>query len=266
MKNKPIGFFDSGLGGLTCVAHMLKKMSNEKVIYYGDTSRTPYGSKDPKTIITFATEIVEFLTKKDVKMVVIACNSVSAIALDHLRAKFSNIPIIGIISPVCRLVSKVCNDSNNIGIIGTKATIKSHSYLNKINSYKEGLNIFELATPAFVPLIEEGIYDNEIMDLTIKHYLDGFIKPNKIDTLILGCTHYPFLEKSIRKFYPNLNIIDPSKEIVDTIEYTLNRLELVSPSLGHRHEFYASDLSENFTLMLNNIFKTEHFTAEFALP
>ncbi|MDR2457698.1 MAG: glutamate racemase [Clostridiales Family XIII bacterium] len=272
MNNNPIGFFDSGLGGLTCIPPLLKKMPEQKIIYYGDTARTPYGSKDPKTIITFAKEIISFLIRKRAKLIVIACNTVSAVALSELRKEFSEFPIIGIISPAVNEIINNCDEKNNIGIIGTRATVNTSAYKKKIHKKNPFLNIFEHSCPAFVPLIEEGIVKNEIMDLTIKYYLDGFIERNKIDTLVLGCTHYPFIKKSIEKFYKGIKMINPSEEVLVSILDELKDKDLFAEKKSSAalskigHEFYASDLSENFTNMLDVIFREENFTVSFLSP
>jgi glutamate racemase len=270
MDNRPIGFFDSGLGGLTCVPHLMRKLPSEKIIYYGDTARTPYGSKDEKTIIAFAKEITSFLLAKDVKMIVIACNTVSATALTHLRESHPGLPIVGIISPAAHAVASRCNATNSVGVIGTKATIYSKAYRDKIHSYNPSITLRETACPALVPLIEEGIIENEIMDLTLKYYLDHFISYNKIDTLVLGCTHYPFVRENIERLFPHLDIIDPSKEIVVSIIDALKEADaFAKEEIEPRkidHEFYASDLSENYVAMLNSVFGKANLTIGFALP
>lgn len=257
MDNRPIGFFDSGLGGLTCITPLMKKLPDEKMIYFGDTARTPYGSKATATIRNFSMEIAEFLVKSDVKMIVIACNTVSATCVDELQARFPQIPILGIIDPAARNVAEICSDSNNIGIIGTKVTISSKEYGKHIKRYNSGLNIFETACPAFVPLIEEGIIENPIMDLTIKYYMDDFIHGNNIDTLILGCTHYPLISKNIARIYPNLHIINPSSIMADNIKRILAEKDMLAGNSSFENVFYASDLSENFINMIDHIFEGE---------
>lgn len=257
MDNRPIGFFDSGLGGLTCIPYLMKQMPEERMIYFGDTARTPYGSKAVTTIRSFSMEIAEFLMRNDVKMIVIACNTVSATCLDDLRSRFPQIPILGIIDPAARKVSEVCSDKNNIGIIGTKVTISSGAYKRYISSYNSSLNIFEAACPAFVPLIEEGIIENDIMDLTIKYYMDDFIYSNNIDTVVLGCTHYPLIKDNIQRIYPDVRIVNPSKIIVSTIEKILKERDMAARGSDFRNVFYASDLSENFMNMIDHIFENE---------
>ncbi|MDR2610521.1 MAG: glutamate racemase [Clostridiales Family XIII bacterium] len=263
MDNRPIGFFDSGLGGLTCIPHLMKALPGESIIYFGDTARTPYGSKAENTIRHFACEITDFLAAKDVKAIVIACNTVSAVCIDDLRRRRPDIPILGIISPAARRVAGLCDESNHIGIIGTKATVGSNAYRRKITEYRPGLTIHETACPAFVPLIEEGIIANDIMDLTIKYYLDRFMADNGIDTLVLGCTHYPLIRENIAKLFPAIRIIDPSEEIMTSISAVLRERDMFSDASQGLRTFYASDLSENFIAMIHRIFRGTGFTVAF---
>jgi glutamate racemase len=235
----------------------------ERIIYFGDTARTPYGSKAVRTIRNFSFKITDFLAAENVKMIVIACNTVSATCLEDLRTRHPNLPILGIISPAARAVARACNADNHIGIIGTKATVRSGAYRNKILKYNPTLDICETACPAFVPLIEEGIIENEIMDLSIRYYLDQFISYHHIDTLVLGCTHYPLIRKNIAKIYPDLSIVNPSEEALDSIVGTLTDRDLLANAAVGEHTFYASDLSENFVKMINLIFQNTGFTVVF---
>lgn len=258
MDNRPIGFFDSGLGGLTSIPHLFNALPNERVIYFGDTARTPYGSKAVSTIRQYSTQIADFLVSQDVKMLVIACNTISATCLDELRSKIPDIPIVGIINPAADRIASECNQDNRIGIIGTKVTVSSGVYRDRIKKLNPILKVFDKATPAFVPLIEEGIIENEIMDLTIHHYMDDFISQNHIDTLVLGCTHYPIIRKNIERIYPSLNIINPSYEIIGSIARILkDKDNLAGEDNNRENVFYASDLSENFSNMIYKILKTE---------
>ncbi len=257
MDNRPIGFFDSGLGGLTCIPHMMRDLPEEKIIYFGDTARTPYGSKAANTIRSFSMEIANFLVKSDVKMIVIACNTVSATCLEDLRRKFPQIPILGIIEPAAAAVAESCKEGSRVGIIGTKVTISSGAYKKAIQNLNPKLEIFETACPAFVPLIEEGITENDIMDLTIQYYMDDFIKDKNIDTLVLGCTHYPWIQKNIARIYPNLHIMNPSSIIVNTIRKILQEQNMEAEGSSFENIFYASDLSENFVNMIDSIFEGE---------
>ena len=260
MDNRPIGFFDSGLGGLTCIPYLMRALPNERIIYFGDTARTPYGSKAEKTIRAFGGEIAGFLAARDVKMIAIACNTVSSVALEDIRRTHPELPVLGIISPASHTVANTCTPENRIGVIGTKATIRSAAYPDKILEYNPALDVYQQACPALVPLIEEGIIENEIMDLTLRYYLDSFIAYNEIDTLVLGCTHYPLVRRNILRLYPGLRIVDPSMEILESIRDTLGRLDLFAEAgegSGGRREnnlFYASDLSESFVNMIHRIF------------
>lgn len=257
MDNRPIGFFDSGLGGLTCIPHMMRDLPEEKIIYFGDTARTPYGSKAANTIRSFSMEIADFLVKSDVKMIVIACNTVSATCVEDLRKRFPQIPILGIIEPAAKAVAGSCRAGSRIGIIGTKVTISSGAYKKAIQARNPELKIFETACPAFVPLIEEGIIENDIMDLTIQYYMDDFIRDNDIDTIVLGCTHYPWIQKNIVRIYPDLHIINPSSIIVDTIREIIQERDMAAKGSSFENIFYASDLSENFVNMIDSIFEGE---------
>ena len=257
MDNRPIGFFDSGLGGLTCIPPLMKRLPEEKIIYFGDTARTPYGSKAPGTIRNFSLEIADFLVRKNVKMIVIACNTVSATCVDVLQERFPDIPVIGIIEPTARAVASQCSSDDRVGIIGTKVTIESHAYKNMVFRYNPNLAINETPCPAFVPLIEEGIIDNEIMNLTIRYYMDDFIKGKDLDTIILGCTHYPLIKKNIEAIYSGLNIVNPSSIVVDRIEEVLKERDMLAKDSDFKNVFYASDLSENFLNMIDHIMADE---------
>lgn len=257
MDNRPIGFFDSGIGGLTSIPYIMNKLPNEQIIFYGDTARTPYGSKSVDTIHLFTRQIGDFLVKQNVKMIVIACNTVSATCLDMLRTRFPNIPVIGVISPTAKVVSKECTPEENIGIIATKVTVRSNAYEKKIHENNPDLKVFSKACPAFVPLIEEGIIDNEIMDLTIKYYLDDFIRENKINSLVLGCTHYPLLKKNLHRLYPDIRIINSSLEVATAVEIELEKNKLFAEERNGENVFYASDTSDNFMDMVKLILGKE---------
>lgn len=257
MDNRAIGFFDSGLGGLTCIPNLFSQIPNEHVIYFGDTARTPYGSKAVSTIKHYANQIADFLYTKDVKMMVIACNTITATCLYDLQKRFPDIPIVGIINPAAGKIARTCDENNRIGVIATKVTIASDDYNREIKKLNPNLHVFSKAAPAFVPLIEEGIIDNEIMNLTIKYYLDDFLSENKIDTLVLGCTHYPIIRKNIMRLYPSLKIVNPSYEIIARIKQILENEDLLAEDNDRENVFYASDLSENFVNMIQKILEIE---------
>ena len=239
MDNRPIGFFDSGLGGLTCIPNLFRQLPEERIIYFGDTARTPYGSKAVSTIRHYAAQIADFLAAQNVKMMVIACNTITATCLDELRARYPSIPIIGIISPAAKTIARTCDETNRIGVIATKATIASDDYPRKILEKNPALHVFSKATPAFVPLIEEGIIDNQIMDL------------------VLGCTHYPIIRSNIKRLYPALKIINPSYEIMRPINDSLREHDMYAAANDRENIFYASDLSENFVNMIQKVLEVE---------
>ena len=264
MDNRPIGFFDSGIGGLTCIPYILSDFPDEKIVYFGDTARIPYGSKSKSTIIKFAVEISDFLVEKhDVKMLVIACNTISIIAYDTLRQRYPNVQIVNITNSAVRSIVNTCTAENKIGIIATKATIDSDAYKTRIQKQRPELQVFGQSCPAFVPLIEENFQQNPIMDMTIKYYLNDFLKDNKIDTLVLGCTHYPLVRDAIDRLYPGKRIIDPSKEMIRDIKEIFDSADLYSADENPSHILYASDLSENFVNMGNLVFSESDYQVTF---
>lgn len=263
MDNRPIGIFDSGVGGLTAIPHIMRRLPKERLIYFGDTARTPYGSKAKSTITSFTKQIVDFLLNKNVKMLVIACNTITATCLDELLEYCKEVPVIGIIEPAAKKVAREHTHINHIGIIGTKVTIQQKTYIKNISKYNQSLNLYDKACPIFVPLIEEGIIDHDIMELSVKHYLDEFVQENSLDTLVLGCTHYPLIQPTIEKLYPQLRIIDPSFEIVHSIHTALSEGNLFAENPETENIFYASDLSENFMNMINSIFGKESVKVDF---
>lgn len=263
MNNSPIGFFDSGLGGLTCIPHLMKRLPGERVIYFGDTARTPYGSKAVSTIRFFSLEIADFLVHKGVKHIVIACNTVSATSLTELRSRYPNLTVTGIIEPAAEATANAAGEGSRIGVIGTKVTIRSGIYEKEIKARNSRVQVFSKACPAFVPLIEEGIINNEIMNLTIRYYLDEFVGNNNIDTLVLGCTHYPLIRSNLESLYPGLTIVDPSEIVIDTLERELREQNALACCPTLDNTFYASDLSENFLNMIDTIFEAEPVKVKF---
>ena len=259
MDNRPIGFFDSGVGGLSCIPTLQKILPNERVIYYGDTARTPYGSKAVETIKKFSFQIADYLVSQDVKMLVIACNTISATCLEDLRARYPELPIIGVVEPMAaRILREQGEEETRIGVIGTKATIASNVYVDLVTSKTDKVKMFGKACPLFVPLIEEGIIDDEIMDLTIKHYLDDFIEEKKVTKLVLGCTHYPFLKKNLKRLYPELELLNPSAEVISEVKRILEERDMLADENNIReHECMASDLSENFQNMIDAVFEDD---------
>lgn len=257
MDNRPIGIFDSGLGGLTTVAELHRLLPEEKVIYIGDTARTPYGSKSPETIQKFAGQIVDYLIGRNVKMIIIACNTATAIALDSLREKYPAIPIIGVIEPTVKKV--VADGCTKVGVIATKATISSDVYGKELRAMAPRIEVHSAACPAIVPLVEEGLTDTEIMELTIRHYLDGFVEEHGFEHLILGCTHYPLVAGHIHRLYPGMKLYSSSAEVVKEAAALLKDKEMLASGSEFKDRYYASDMSDNFIAMVDMLFKDTDF-------
>ena len=246
MDDRPIGIFDSGVGGLTSINAFSEVLPHESIIYFGDTARAPYGTKSPRTVRAFSVEIADFLVCQGAKMLVAACNTTSSIALDAIRNKQPGMPVQGIIEPCTEKIARECTKDNSIGVIATPVTVASKAYETNIHRINPELSVHALACPAFVPLIESGAYENGGMDSTVQHTLDGFIKDNNIDTLVLGCTHYPIIRGIIEKLYPGLAIIDPSYALAERVKSVLAEEGLAASEWPGRRTFYASDLSQKF--------------------
>ena len=241
MDNRPIGIFDSGCGGLTVLKEYLNLLPNENYIYFGDTARLPYGSKSKETIIEFSKQIVNFLISKDVKMIIIACGTASACAYDVLKDIY-DIPIRSIIIPTAKSIK-----DKNIGVIATKGTINSNAWEETIHSFNSECNVISQACPLFVPLVEEGFANNEISKLVAKEYLSIF-ETSEISSLILGCTHYPILEKTIRETLKNnITVVNIGYySALDTKDY-LEKNSLLNLNRALKTvEFYSSDDSNTF--------------------
>ena len=245
MKNKPIGIFDSGVGGLTVVKQIFKRLPNEEIVYLGDTARVPYGTKSPETIKRFAVENADFLMKFKVKLIVVACNTVSSTSLDILREKFS-IPIVGVIKPGAEKAVQITRN-NKVGIIGTYTTVKSKAYEKEIRHFSRDVETASKACPLFVPLVEEGWLKEEITFSIVKKYLKPLMA-KKIDTLILGCTHYPLLKSVISKAIgKEVKIIDSASSVADEVHNILMSFgALREGARKPRHRFFATDAVEHF--------------------
>ncbi|GBD38680.1 Glutamate racemase [bacterium HR37] len=245
-NNSPIGVFDSGVGGLTVVREILRVLPDENLIYLGDTARVPYGTKSSRTVINYSQSNARFLISKGVKLLVVACNTASAVALPSLRWDFE-VPVIGVIEPGVRKAVKTTK-RKKIGVIGTQSTIKSNAYKKAIENIAPEIEVYSKACPLFVPLAEEGWLEGEVVELIAGKYLESF-KECGIDVLILGCTHYPLLKPVIKKVMgPEIELIDSATETALEIrrvllENGLARTEANSPVL---REFYLTDVSESF--------------------
>ncbi len=246
LQQKPIGIFDSGVGGLTVVAEVFKLLPEENIVYFGDVGRYPYGGRSKETIQNFARQDVRFLLEHQVKFIIVACNSASSVALEEIQ-KENDIDILGVIEPGAR--AAVNNTGNNrIGIIGTKATIGSDSYAKAIQRRRQETKVFSLACPLFVPLAEEGYIEKEATHLIASDYLKTLINLD-IDTLVLGCTHYPLLKDVIaRVMGERVRLIDSAEETARELAALLSLKNLLRPSGGDiSHKFYVSDVPDKFS-------------------
>lgn len=256
-KDAPIGVFDSGVGGLTVVREIMRQIPNEKIIYFGDTARVPYGSKSRDTVTRFSEQIVRFLRTFQVKTIVVACNTVSAYALDTLEAD-TDIPIIGVVKPGANVAADVTRNGR-IGVIATEATIGSRMYPKYIEELNKNVTIYGKACPLFVPLIEEGLWEDPVTDEIARRYLTELIDID-IDTLILGCTHYPLIRSTLRRIMgDSVTLVNPAYETAKELKEMLAGLELLNdepPGLGsNRYQFYVSDKAEKFVRFANSIIK-----------
>ncbi|MEA3369226.1 MAG: glutamate racemase [Candidatus Ratteibacteria bacterium] len=244
MKNGPIGIFDSGVGGLTVFREIRRLFPYEDIVYFGDTARLPYGTKSPETIVRFALKNINFLKNHDVKVIVIACNTASAVLL-NLKKKF-RIPVINVIEPGARQ-ALLFSRNKKIGVIGTESTIQSRAYEKALRRYNPSAKIFTRACPLFVPLIEEDWVKKPETKFIVKRYLSA-LKATGIDALILGCTHYPLLKPLIQKeIGREVKLIDSAREVAKELDEVLKtkRLPLKEKGLP-RDRFFVSDLPPKF--------------------
>lgn len=244
-KDKPIGVFDSGIGGLTVVKRLIAALPNENIVYFGDTARVPYGSKSNETVIQYSIENTSLLMEKDIKALVVACNTASSVAIPVLKQKF-NLPIIGMIeSGSAYAVNETQN--NKIGIIGTRATIYNKAYSKAINKLNKKIEVHEITCPLFVPLAEEGWMTHKATYTIAEEYLSD-LKLVDVDTLVLGCTHYPILVNVIQDVVGDkVKLIDSGVAAAVSVKHELTKLDLLtnSSTLGNV-EYYVSDIPTKF--------------------
>ncbi len=254
----PIGVFDSGMGGLTVVQQLRRVLPHEDVVYLGDTARVPYGTKSPSTVIRFSREDTQFLLQQNVKAVVVACNTASAWALPTLEKTY-DLPIFGVILPGVR-AALAKTRTGRIGVIGTSATIRSRAYSNGLLARREELQIFSQPCPLLVPLVEEGWNSRPVTRQILREYLRPLLR-HRIDTLVLGCTHYPLLKTAIRA------VVGPKVALVDSAEscavYVKERLEHLGLLCGGRRRAgtirpYVTDETDRFAELADRFLKAPH--------
>ena len=234
----PIGVFDSGVGGLTVVRELLRQLPGESILYVGDTARVPYGPKSPDTVRRYSREIADFLCEQGVKAVVVACNTATAHALESLRAELP-VPVIGVVEPGAR-AAVAASRSRHIGVIGTAGTINSFAYERAIRAMAPDAVITSRACPLFVPLVEEGWTDHEVTRLVAREYLQPLAKAG-VDTLVLGCTHYPLLKSIVGSIMEHVRLIDSAEQTALEVRQLLAERRLLAGASSPAHRFFATD-------------------------
>lgn len=253
-NTSPIGLFDSGVGGLT-VAHAISALlPNEHLVYYGDTAHLPYGDKSKEAIVSYSKGITDFLLENECKVILIACNSASSNAFEEVKKHAGGrATVLNVVDPVVDFVS-VAEDLKSVGVIGTKATISSNTYADRIQAGNNKVNVSSLATPLFVPMIEEGFVFDDISNAIIRAYLD---RPELegIDSLILGCTHYPIIRNQISRYYNfEVNVLDTARIVAEYLQRFLAEHDLLAGSRKGKNEFYVSDHTPYFDAIARMFF------------
>lgn len=267
-SNAPIGVFDSGIGGMTIVKELMSQLPAEQIIYYGDTARVPYGNKSADTIINYSRQIADFLVNQGVKALVVACNTISAIALETLRSEF-DLPIIGVVKPGAKAAADATKNGR-IGVIATRATVNSGIYEDFLHKTNPDIKVYKQACPLFVPLVEEGWIDDPITDKIIHRYLDGLVN-HGIDSLVLGCTHYPLLRERIQLAVGDgITLVNPAYETAKAFKYVLEENNLLHENSENSsdaaeapaHEFYVSDSTAQFLEFANTLLADAPISAD----
>ncbi len=241
---QPIGVFDSGVGGLTVLQELHRLMPGENLIYLGDTARVPYGTKSAETVSGYATEAAAFLLRQQVKMVVVACNTASSVALELLSRRL-DVPVIGVIEPGARAALRL-SCSGTVGIIGTEGTINSDAYPQAIRRFDPHIKTVCVACPLFVPLAEEGWAEHEVARLAAREYLAPLLDSG-MDVLVLGCTHYPLLKPTLKMVLPSaVRMVDSAQETARCVRVTLKRAGLLNPGVHSWWRFYVTDVPQRF--------------------
>ena len=253
----PIGVFDSGVGGLTVAREIMRQIPNERLVYFGDTARVPYGNKSKETITKYSKQIIRFLKTQNVKAIVVACNTASAYALDEIEKEL-DIPIIGVVKPGAKVAAEATRNGK-VGVIATAGTIQSGIYTEYIQGIKPDIQVIGKACPLFVPLVEEGLLEDPVTDEIATRYLNE-LKDIDIDTLILGCTHYPLIRSTVGRIMgQQVTLVNPAYETAIELRSLLERENLLNPTtqrLGtNQYQFFVSDGADKFKTFANSILK-----------
>lgn len=253
-KYAPIGVFDSGVGGLTVAREIMRNLPSERIVYFGDTARVPYGSKSKQTVIRYCKQIVRFLMTQNVKAIVVACNTASALALDEIESEI-DIPIIGVMKPGAR-VAVAATKKKKIGVIATESTIRSGMYTKFIQDIDPEISVAGKACPLFVPLVEEGWLKDPVTDEVARRYLQE-MKDAQVDALILGCTHYPLLRSTVMSIMgEEVQLVNPAYETAQELGRLLDSMNLRNPGVKEEefpYRFYVSDAADKFKQFANSI-------------
>lgn len=253
-REAPVGVFDSGVGGLTVAREIMRNLPSEKIVYFGDTARVPYGSKSRDTIIRYSRQIIRFLKEQRVKAIVIACNTASAFALDAIKEE-QDIPIIGVIEAGAKVAAKQTRNKR-VGVIGTVGTIGSGIHQEYLQQLEPDITVIGKACPLLVPLVEEGWLKDPVTDEVLRRYL-GELQEEQVDTLILGCTHYPLLRSAIREILgEDVHLVNPAYETALELKQLLEERDMQNRGSGKEefpYRFYVSDLAEKFQDFANSI-------------
>ena len=254
-REAPIGVFDSGVGGLTVAKEIMYQIPNEKVIYFGDTARVPYGNKTKETVTKYALQIVRFMKTQHVKAIVVACNTASAYALDEIEQEI-DVPVIGVVKPGARMAVE-STKNGKIGVIGTRGTIGSETYTTYIRQLDPKVEVIGKESPLFVHLVEEGLWEDPVTEEIARRYLTDLIDMD-IDTLILGCTHYPMIRKTIQRIMGDgVRLVNPAYETARELKELLQEHDILKeqpPGLGtNMHRFFVSDAADKFQRFANSI-------------
>lgn len=256
MDNRPIAVFDSGIGGLTVLKETIEQLPGEDIIYLGDTARIPYGTRSKETVIKYVLQSFNFLMKKDIKAIVIACNTASALAMEEAQSQF-DLPIIGVVDPGARAAT-TATKNNSIGIIGTEGTINSSAYQRRIRQILPTSEIIGVSCPLFVPIVEEGWENSDVAYVAAQKYLLE-LKEHNIDTLVLGCTHYPVLRYTIGKVLgEGVTLVNPAYETAKLTKNILKEGGLLNEKLdGGHYKYYVSDDPDKFKRIGGNMIRSQ---------
>ena len=243
--NRFIGVFDSGIGGLTVVKAIVDSMPREDIVYFGDTAHVPYGTRSPRQVTEYVLADVEFIYSFRPKAIVIACNTADSIAREKVEELY-DVPVFGVVEPTSKKAAETTKNGK-IGVIATKATVNSEAYNKAIKKYNESAEVYAKACPLLVPLVENGRFHkgDKVVETVLKEYLDP-LNEQGIDTLILGCTHYPLLQDIIEELYPDINVISSSVVLAETLKATLEKENKTNEDPGSIRKYFVSDDAENF--------------------